>query len=418
MSDEGDLSDEQDRGGPGPGPRSTARTIVFVCLYLVFLVALLEGASYAVLTVWDNELGDASERHRYNPVRGHELNPVYRREFDTAGREIHSAQGFRRDELVSVRKPAGTFRILMLGGSTMYGIGVQGGPHYPLHRTLANDETISHFVEAGLERLVSKHGIGALNVEVINAGVTAYHTFQHVLYLYESLYEYEPDLVLFVDGHNDFYSLDTSSPIRRYGYSSHNLVRALNERQPFIGLYAAFRSLGDVSHFFKVMEKVAFKLFERYEGKPHNIAAGPKREGGFATEYKAAASIGFLRNYALSHQLGKLHGFELHVFLQPEIVFEDPQLLVPADRAIRTTTQTLNGGPDGAQFMSKARQQLPVLFADAGIAFTDIGQIARRGKPEAQLYIDYCHLTPAGAARVAEHIVPVAWDYLRRMHTR
>ena len=42
-------------------------------------------------------------------------------------------------------------------------------------------------------------------VEIINAAVAGYHTFHHLIYLNEILYEYEPDLVIFLDGHNDFY---------------------------------------------------------------------------------------------------------------------------------------------------------------------------------------------------------------------
>ena len=73
-------------------------------------------------------------------------------------------------------KPAGVFRVFVLGGSALYGIGVQSGTTYPLHPTLANDETITFFLERELNARVRAAGLD-VQVEVVNAGVTAYQTF-------------------------------------------------------------------------------------------------------------------------------------------------------------------------------------------------------------------------------------------------
>ena len=94
--------------------------------------------------------GNSSQRHLYSAVRGHELNPGYQRAFDTGSHLIHSAQGFRRDDLIELAKPAGVFRVFVLGGSALYGIGVQSGTTYPVHPTLANDQTITFFLEREL----------------------------------------------------------------------------------------------------------------------------------------------------------------------------------------------------------------------------------------------------------------------------
>jgi hypothetical protein len=97
------------------------------CLYVATLVLLFEGSAFLTVRAYDNELGNGSQRHLYSAIRGHELSPGYRRAFDTGGRLIHSAQGFRRDGLIEMAKPAGVFRIFVLGGSALYGIGVQAG---------------------------------------------------------------------------------------------------------------------------------------------------------------------------------------------------------------------------------------------------------------------------------------------------
>jgi hypothetical protein len=87
-----------------------------------------------------------------SPVRGHELNPAYRSSFDTNNVKIHSAQGFRQAGNISLAKPDNVFRIFMLGGSTLYGLGVQAEGPYPKHRTLMDDETVTAFLETELNK--------------------------------------------------------------------------------------------------------------------------------------------------------------------------------------------------------------------------------------------------------------------------
>jgi hypothetical protein len=286
-------------------------------LYVIVLALLVEGAGYIVVRVYDNDLGDSSQRHLYSAIRGHELNPGYRRDFDTGERLVHSAQGFRRDGLIEKEKPAGTLRIFVLGGSALYGIGVQGGDIYPPHPSLANDETVPFFLEQDLNARLEAAGID-VDVEVINAGITAYQTFQHMLYFYETLYEYQPDMLLFLDGHNDFYDVDPDNPIKAYGYSAAGMIRALNERRPLITLYVASRYLGQYSYLFKFLEKTSLQLFERHEAPPHNSGQSSRLPAGdFDAALEAAAAVGFLRNYKLIQHFARDGGIDYHVFLQP-----------------------------------------------------------------------------------------------------
>ena len=247
--------------------RSRARRWSIRCLYVASLALLFEGAAFLLVKAYDNELGNSSQRHLYSAVRGHELNPGYQRAFDTGGHLIHSAQGFRRDDLIEMAKPAGVFRVFVLGGSALYGIGVQSGTTYPVHPTLANDQTITFFLERELNARVRAAGLN-VQIEVVNAGVTAYQTFHHVLYFYETLYEYQPDLLLFFDGHNDFYNVDRANPIKAYSYSAAAMVPALNQRRPWFTLYVTSRALGEYSYAFKVLEKLSMAMFEKSRGSP------------------------------------------------------------------------------------------------------------------------------------------------------
>lgn len=391
------------------------RRIAAWILYLVCLAFIFEAGSYFLLTSLDNRLGDTSERHLYNSIRGHELNPAYQRKFDTDDRKIHSDQGFRRDGPVAMSKPDNTFRIFVMGGSTLYGIGVQDDSVYPKHRTLFNDETITHFLEQKLNDAAEETGI-PLEIEVINAGIVAYQTFQHPLYFFETIYQYEPDAVLFLDGHNDFYRITNDNQIKSYGYSSSNLIKNFNDRNPLITIYSVTRYLGQYSYSFKMLEKISRQLYANYEGRPRNIRLPSEApDSTFSKSLEASARNGFLRNYRLMQTFADYYDFSYHVFLQPEVVFEDPKNLNEVDRTIRQTTFDRQVGDIGLLNMTGMREEFPRLFADFGIPYTDIGTIAEPGEAAPpQLYIDYCHLTPTGSAIVAQRMFPAAFEILQR----
>jgi hypothetical protein len=388
--------------------KSPARRWLIRSLYVASLALLFEGAAFLVVKAYDNELGNSPQRHLYSAVRGHELNPGYRRDFDTGGRLIHSAQGFRRDGLIEMAKPDGVFRIFVLGGSALYGIGVQGGT-YPLHPSLANDQTITFFLERELNAQVRAAGID-VRIEVVNAGVTAYQTFHHVLYFYETLYEYEPDLLLFLDGHNDFYNVDRANPIKAYSYAAASMVPALNQRRPWFSLYVASRALGEYSYAFKVLEKLSMAMFENLEARSQNSGQSSRLpEGDFAEALQQAATGGFLRSYRLIEAFSQYYGFDYHVFLQPEVVFEDASRLDPQDAAIKATTERLYG-EQRVEIMRRARSQFPELFAMHQVPYTDLGSLADDAGAHGQLYMDYCHLMPEGAQAVAGRMLPVVLE--------
>lgn len=388
-----------------------SRKWLLALVYVGVLAALSELCAYAIVSSFDNKLGNASQRHLYSPVRGHELNPTYHRQFDTGGVRIHSSQGFRRDGWISKAKPADTLRIFMLGGSTLYGLGVQSDATYPKHPSLRNDETVPYFLEQTVNRHLGAAGLD-MRVEVINAGVTAYQTYQHVQYVLETLYEYDPDILLFLDGHNDFYNVDELNPIKNYGYSASVLLPALNRRDPFFTLYMAARLPGQYSYTFKLIEKASLKLLETHAAKPHNSAQSIRLPAGdFQAALQQAADVGFIRNYRMIGALARHHGFAFHVFLQPEVVFEQTGLLDTEDRAIQAITERSYGN-ERVALMKRARPLFPALFDQVGIAFTDLGTIAGPGTRTEQLYLDYCHLSPAGSQAVAERMLPVVLEMI------
>ena len=84
-------------------------------------------------------------------------------------------------------KPEGEFRILSLGESSTFGAYVSDFQTYSTQ----------------LERLLNGRGLPE-RVRVINAGVSAYSSFQSLLYLKQRGFDLEPDVVLFYHEYNDY----------------------------------------------------------------------------------------------------------------------------------------------------------------------------------------------------------------------
>ncbi|MBI2144018.1 SGNH/GDSL hydrolase family protein [Candidatus Woesearchaeota archaeon] len=113
-----------------------------------------------------------------------------RKEF-THGVYINS-KGLRDDER-SYEKPDGVRRILMLGDSFTFGIG------------LKQNETIPGM----LEHMLNSNRESPYSYEVINAGVGGYGTEQELIFLMREGLKYNPDIVLL-----SFYSNDPSDNLR------------------------------------------------------------------------------------------------------------------------------------------------------------------------------------------------------------
>ena len=94
--------------------------------------------------------------------------------------------GFRGPD-ISYEKPADTFRIFMIGGSTTYGAGAS-----------SDSTTIAGFLQQYFEQedLPKK-------IQVINAGKSSFFSLSETQLVKSKLLEFEPDLFIVYDGFND-----------------------------------------------------------------------------------------------------------------------------------------------------------------------------------------------------------------------
>jgi lysophospholipase L1-like esterase len=105
------------------------------------------------------------------------------------GQTFHNSLGYRNDEF-PLEKPSGVYRIVALGGSSTYDVSIKD-----------NDKTFT----AQLERLL-KEDYGYQNVQVINAGVPGYNSWEMLVNLEFRGLDLDPDLVIIYEGVNDVHA--------------------------------------------------------------------------------------------------------------------------------------------------------------------------------------------------------------------
>lgn len=121
---------------------------------------------------------------RGHPYTNYRLNESYR---SRDGRSRHNALGFRGHE-VHVPKPEGIYRIVCIGGSTTY--------------TEVPDDSLTY--PAQLEKsLRERHG--QERVEVVNAGVNGWSSWECLIDLEFRILDLDPDLLVVCHGINDVY---------------------------------------------------------------------------------------------------------------------------------------------------------------------------------------------------------------------
>ena len=174
-------------------PKKSEISILLFSTFLAFF--LLE----VVARVWLSYLATPEQHDRYvlftdldakdyawtpHPYLAYSPTPNYRK-----GQTFHNSLGFRNDEF-SLEKPEGVFRIVALGGSSTYDVSIED-----------NRETFT----AQLEKTL-KEDYGYQNVQVINAGVPGYNSWEILVNLEFRVLDLDPDLVIIYEGVNDVHA--------------------------------------------------------------------------------------------------------------------------------------------------------------------------------------------------------------------
>ena len=105
--------------------------------------------------------------------------------------------GFRGAEFSEI-KPPNTYRIFMIGGSTMFGAGAT-----------SDNTTIPGYVQQFLDENNAE-----LNLEVINAGIQGADSNTELKLIEQKLIRFSPDLIIIYDGWNDLRASNTPAELK------------------------------------------------------------------------------------------------------------------------------------------------------------------------------------------------------------
>jgi hypothetical protein len=323
---------------------------------------------------------------------------------DTRGIQ-HNSQGFRRSSEVARTKPPNTYRIFLMGGSTAYGLGglwPQIEPRYPV---LKNTETIDAFLERELNTRVT-----GLHVEVINAAITSSWTHHELIYLNQAILNYQPDMILFLDGFNDYYFYNEDHDQfadYAYGLPAHVILGdPTTASLLYSGGWWLFRknALGHVIG--RALRVLKLVLAPR----------GPRAPVDVVTALAGLHDV-FPRSALKMHRrIGLILRDERvrAVFmLQPMVILERGRKpLSPVEQRLfdfNVASYLPNYEAfirEAAAYVAGEEQQTA---AQVGATYLDLTRVYATTREQA--YTDYCHLTPLGNAilahYVADHIMPL-----------
>jgi lysophospholipase L1-like esterase len=148
-----------------------------------------------------------------------------------------NSDGFRGQEIIKSNND-GKYRIMILGGSTAYGVYAS-----------SDSTTISGY----LQSFFTKNGY---DVEVINAGVNGANSLDETFIVKNKIIDYEPDMIIAYDGWNDLWS-----PIKP-DIQKISLYDILSNKFTFVSSYTKIDEL----HFF--LNRVITKNIYGDRGSP------------------------------------------------------------------------------------------------------------------------------------------------------
>jgi lysophospholipase L1-like esterase len=395
--------------------RSPLKTALAVVYNVAFVCAALALAEYTARKVAYGQLGSPS-RHtelildRWTAFRN---NPNYK----DNGTQLN-AEGFRRDQNVSLDKPPDSIRIFFLGGSVAYG-GETLYPEIDYHWRIDNHQTIDYYLE---KRLSS--AFPAKRWEVVNAAVKGYLLNQDLAIFLSTLQRYKPDYLILLDGVNDLFAM-LRFPENEDGYSAAGLGEEFNgltkPGSMSLKLIASTWLFNNSALYRSIREFVSQR--NRTRGRRERVrgaAAHVRPDFSSLTsseqhQYQAASSrlSNYIRPVRQIHHLAMLEGTQTVFILQPQIAVTRKQLTSVESRILDYWSKL-----DGPLFVYGFQTLYPQLSSRVsaaseteGYRFLDLANVFDH--TSAQAFTDYCHLTPAGNQMIADAIFDFLANSLR-----
>ena len=383
--------------------RSASKAAILVLYNLVFICAVFAIAEYVTRAVAYRQLGSPSRQtelilDRWTAFRN---NPTYL----SNGVQL-TPEGFRRDRSVPLDKPPNTVRIFLLGGSVAYG-GETLFPEIDDHWRISNQETIDSYLERRLNSTFpEKHW------EVINAAVKGTFVNQDLAIFLSVVQPYRPDYLLLLDGVNDTFIMIRSAGsydgYRDAGFSQEfkeltdpaSLSLRMMSSTWLANNSALYRFIRD---HLKQRNQIRSRKEQVREADSHPQSLRPTPPE--LRQYQAATAqfANFAHTVRQIHRVAELDGVQVTFVLQPELAVTQKQLTGTEEQLLAYWQKTDRTFAYGFQALYPELAKKLATDAQAeGYAFLDLTPVFDR--MTAQAFTDYCHLTPAADAAVADAI--------------
>jgi lysophospholipase L1-like esterase len=289
-------------------------------------------------------------------------------------------------------KPAGVYRVIVVGGSTIFG---KGAP--------TPDQNLpAHLVER-LRRLRPA-------VEVINAGVLAYRSADEFLYIAGELLDYEPDLIIVYDGWNDLewnhavLREHPTTPNALKGSYHYEAARRLNQTSHVVGALATLVGVARQTLLLGLDQIAAVHLAHRAAVRTVEWIGVARGAQPPDMSYNPRSVAMYRRNLMNIIAVTRIHGVRVAVFLQP-LMGVDGKVLSPEEQR---SQQTLSPADleRRRRYYADARTmvaELSARFAAPGqVCIDDLSQTFEGNSTP--LYAGTGHLLPAGNELIADQI--------------
>jgi lysophospholipase L1-like esterase len=378
-----------------PAPRAPRRLAFALATVLIALAALEVGQRISDARKEERRAAQAGFRREttrgtplddalgglvleLDDLRGYRLRPNQR-----AGAVSINERGFRGGPMPDAKAP-GERRVIVLGGSTAYG--------YLL------DETEKVFPAVLERRLAAAPPPGAASVSVWNCGVVGYDSAQELALLAHDLAHAAPDLVILFDGWNDLHvsgRTPPGAPLRTGGFGDLE-ARVARTEEPLRGLLRA-------SAFFRGLERKAARF--RLEAEERAAAGRPL---GVFAEHPAALPR-YRRNLTAAVRLARAFGARALLAPQPEAHLR-AEPVPEAEARVRAEERAPGYSAYARAVYPKFRDAAREVAAAEGAAYLDATRLFD-GREE-RVFLDDCHLDPAGMEVVAAALEPVVRELL------